>query len=558
VRGARGAIFFLAAASLLLPTAARTQENRAAFLVMHDDLSYEEALRDTTLAALARAGGIGLMTTPGGDDEPPEAVEALIPPRVALPSLEVLGARPSLAALGRDLRSALAGSTAADTLVVFASPSASDEMRSRGDNVTPVIVAMGDPASLLSEVRPAGGLTSDTTGRDGVVANSDVVPTILAFLGSSLPENTVGSPIRIAGEPPTDLHTRYLEYRQVVGPVGVTVLLVAVASLAASLVLLAGLWSPPRWLLRGVAFLGLTSVAGLVALLPASVLPEYDPPLVFGVVAVVAAAIAVFALWAGRGDPAWAIAVVAGLGLALVVVDGILGWPSGITPMLGGSALDGVRFFGLGNSYAGVVLAGAVLLATRLDPWPGVALIGAAALFAGLPFLGADLGGGVTLVAVAGLWFGLRIRGRLDLGSWLTAGAVAVLGAALLVLAHRVLPAGATHVSRAVQDADGLVGLIEVFGRRLSSNLETTAATPVAWVALLGLPAWLAVAWQRSGPFRPPLDREPAWRDGALALAMGGMIGYVLNDTFGMATVAFLFLSGAMVYPALVARWTSG
>jgi hypothetical protein len=226
--------------------------------------------------------------------------------------------------------------------------------------------------------------------------------------------------------------------------------------------------------------------------------------------------------------------------------------------MLGGSALDGVRFFGLGNSYAGVVLAGAVLVASRFAPWAGVGLIGAAALFAGLPFLGADLGGGVTLLAVSGLWFGLRVRGRLDLGSWLVTGALAVLGAILLVLAHRVLPPGATHVSRAVQSADGLVGLLEVFGLRLSLNLETTAATPVVWVALLGLPAWLAVAWLRSGPFRRPLERDPAWRHGALALAMGGMIGYVLNDTYGMAAVAFLFLSAAMVYPALVARWTSG
>jgi hypothetical protein len=390
------------------------------------------------------------------------------------------------------------------------------------------------------------------------VANADVVPTILAFLRQPVPEDAVGSPIRIEDEPPTELHARYLEYREVVLPVGVTALLVAVASLAVSLVLLAGSWSLPGWLLRGVAVVGLASVAGQVALLPASILPSYEAPLVLGTVAVIAAGITGIAVWAGRGDPARAVAVVAGVGLALVVVDGLLGWPSGVTPMLGGSALDGVRFFGLGNSYAGVVLAGAVLVASRLDPWPGVALIGAAALFAGLPFLGADLGGGVTLLAASGLWFGLRVRGRLDLGSWLVTAALAVLGAILLVLAHRVLPPGATHVSRAVQSADGLVGLLEVFGRRLSLNLETTAATPVVWVALLGLPAWLAVAWLRSRPFRRPLERDPAWRHGALALAMGGMIGYVLNDTYGMASVAFLFLSAAMVYPALVARWTSG
>jgi hypothetical protein len=34
------------------------------------------------------------------------------------------------------------------------------------------------------------------------------------------------------------------------------------------------------------------------------------------------------------------------------------------------------------------------------------------------------------------------------------------------------------------------------------------------------------------------------------------MIGYVLNDTYGMAAVTFVFLSAAMVVPAL--RWTNG
>jgi hypothetical protein len=31
----------------------------------------------------------------------------------------------------------------------------------------------------------------------------------------------------------------------------------------------------------------------------------------------------------------------------------------------------------------------------------------------------------------------------------------------------------------------------------------------------------------------------------------------VVNDTFGMAAIAFVFCSAAMVYPSLRERWTS-
>jgi hypothetical protein len=94
-----------------------------------------------------------------------------------------------------------------------------------------------------------------------------------------------------------------------------------------------------------------------------------------------------------------------------------------------------------------------------------------------------------------------------------------------------------------------------VFLRRLRLNLEATSAVPAAWLAVLGLPAWMVVVLGRPGRFRAPLERDAAWRHAAVVLAVGGMLGYVLNDTYGMAAVVFVFLSAAMVIPAL--RWTS-
>jgi len=445
-------------------------------------------------------------------------------------------------------------SAAEELLVVVAVPSPSEEMEERTGTVTPIVVARGRPVELLRGDGETAGLTSDSTRLGGVVSNLDVAPTILDFLGMPIPDGMDGSPILVEGEAPTALHERYVEWRRSAGPVGLGVLAFALTALATALVLLVVPWNPGGRVRAAVALWVLFSVALLVALVPASLLPDLRPLAAALGVVVIGAILAAAAFVAARRSPTLEVALVAAVGLGLVVLDGALGWPTGVTPLLGGSALEGVRFFGLGNPYAGIVLSGALLTAALLRPWPGVVLLGAAGLFAGLPFLGADLGGGVTLFAVAAVWYGLRVRGRLAVPEWALVGAAAVAGLALLVIAHRTLPPGATHVARAFEGA-GPGDLLGVFLDRLALNLRATTEVPAAWLAVLGLPAGLVVAWRGPGRFAT-LAREPAWRDAAIALALGGMIGYVVNDTYGMAAVTFTFLAGAVLVPAL--RWTSG
>ncbi|HWC33175.1 MAG TPA: hypothetical protein VG709_08625, partial [Actinomycetota bacterium] len=298
-------------------------------------------------------------------------------------------------------------------------------------------------------------------------------------------------------------------------------------------------------------------VALQVVMLPGSYLPHFDVSLVLGVLAAGAAALTVFALVVGRASPLLPVAAVGAAAVASVAVDAAFGWPSLLTPLLGGSALDGVRFYGLGNAYAGVLLSGVVLVAAVVPASAGAALILASAVFAGAPWFGADFGGGLTLFAVAGVWIALRTRRRLDAAAVGIVAASFVLGFAAIVGMHQVAE-DPTHVTRATGGATGLAGVVETFWHRLRLNLESTAATPVVWPALLGLPAWLAVAWRRAGPFGRALEARDAWRDAVIVLAVGGILGYVLNDTFGMASIAFLYLSLAMVFPALAVRWKSG
>lgn len=643
----RAAALALALATTIIATPAVAAADRQVILVVTSGVSYEDALRDPLLGALAGHGGIGLMTTSGGaergsraavslgagrsaDGAPSgpvpfeEAGEGLLvdaaPYREAageaetglmgtvlaaaerkvayvdlggasgdpamLAAMDLRGGIP-VASLNRfpvlaDLppeflgssaegpveqaelvvspepgivRFALEHTTAGEVLVVVVAASASDAMRARGDTVTPLVLARGSPDELLEDAPAPAGLTSETTRREGLVSNVDVAPTILEFLGVDVPEEMVGSPIMAAGEPPTDLHRRYLEWREVVTPVGLLVLGLALASLILGLALIFGPRQPSRRAFGVLAVGGLGSVALLVTLVPASLLPTFSWPAVLGALAVGAGALVAIGLRVGRGSATGPVVVVTVFGLALVAADVALGWRSGATPLLGGSALDGERFFGLGNPYAGIVLSGAILGAARLRPRAGVVLIAAAALFAALPFLGADVGGAITLAVASALWYGINRWGRLGWQSWTVAAGAAAVAVAALVLTHGLLPPGETHVSRAVTDADGVFSALEVFWRRLLLNVEETSAAPAAWLAVLGLPVWLAVAIRPPARLRPVLEANPAWRRAVIVLAVGGILGFLLNDTFGMAAIAFVFLSAAVVYPALAGRW---
>jgi hypothetical protein len=502
-----------------------------------EGLTPDAAMGDAVIGALVRAGGIGVLASPGNPRLDLNRLSGLAGQGTAVHITRSVAASEASA----EIRSAVEEGGASEALVVVVGPAGD---RAGADLL---IVAEGTPGDLLAGLGRPHGLTSDSTRQAGVVADVDVPTTILEFLG--LPGDPPGSVIRIEGPPPTDLFDRAVDHRRIALPLGLVVLALGIGSLVVGVAILL-LGVPSRMARSTVAVLGLFAVALWVALVPASLLPSLEPPVLLPGLLLLGGLLTVAALIGGRADHTMAVVVVAGGGLALLVIDGLLGWPTEVTPLLGGGAVLGVRFFGLGNSASGIVLAGAVLVAARLRPFSGVGLLAGTALFAGLPFLGSDLGGGVTLFTVAGLWYGWRVRGRLDPVTAGIAAAAGLIGATVLLIAHTLWPS-TTHVARAVE-AGGVVG---TFGDRFISNLRATTAIWPVWLTVIGLAVWGVVAGRMGGPFRRMLGGDPRWRVGVVVLAIGGMIGYVMNDTYGMAAVAFAFVSAAMVYPAL--RWTS-
>lgn len=521
--------------------AAQTEHPPSALVVLVPGASFDELMAMPDVASLARAGGAGLLVNP---DDVVEFDDAT-PLRGETRNVLVPGS--SLQALVERRRSAGVADDELLVIVVGADPIASSDdvgSISLGPDIGGVVVAQGTPEELFPRTGEQGSLTSDSTKRDGVVTGGDVRATLIDYLGRAplvAGEVVAGSPIEIIpGPPPLELHERYLAQRRMYVPIGTAGgIYLAIAGLGGIAALALGSRVPRA--VRRVFGWGCLSVAALAtALLAAGHLPD----LTYATVVPFVALITVFGTLAFAPlEHRDVLLIPAGIGIAVLAffaIEAILNWTAALNPFVGGSELDGGRFYGLPNVFIGLLIGACLWIAQRLRTLVGFALLVVVALFAGLPYLGANLGGGVSLFAAAGLWLAIRERERL--GVWKGLGVfvgVTLLGTALILAAHAISPLE-THVTRFEEQAGGLGGVLEKVRDRLQVGFDLIARNPFALIPVLGLPIAIAAVLRPPVALRPSLERSPAWRDAILVSLLAGVVAYVVNDS-GPAAAGLAF-----------------
>jgi hypothetical protein len=473
----------------------------------------------------------------------------------------------------------------------------------------PVLVAGLRPAPRRAHAAPllllgAGrGLpTSDSTRRQGLVALEDLRPTLTG--GRS--EGDDGTPIRVVDDPGPAATATWLD-RRVGALVAARTLAIPLLALAASLALLAllaawrsgargggGGWEPAA---RALLALTLALPGGYLAASAAEPTAAritralfqglFGAPgmarawglawLAAGLGAAVA--LAALALWLDRrpptpgsrparptGDAAPgrdgpgrvpAPALLGGVLLALVVADLLRGGDGLAQPLLGGSAWDGERFYGLGNGYFAFALA-AVMLVVCFTPlraaW-AAALLGGLGVVDGLPRLGADVGGALTAMLTAAAALVVLAPRRPSAGRVVLLAALAV-AAAVAVALGAGLGGPVTHAGRfADRLLEGPGDAAGVVVDQLSRNLRLLAHSPFAWVGPLEVAAAGLIALRPPGP----LAGLGGWVRRVLGLgALGSSLLILLNDTGVTATAASgLFLLAIPAW-ALLRRGSAG
>ena len=524
----------------IAPARAQEPRGREAYLFLVPAISFEDAMADSTLASLATDGGAGLMTLGGALPTEPRRGIRPRPEDVLVRWLDP-AKRGGIDRVATTIEETVTASSAGRVLVIVASTSPSAEMRSSKDQLHPLIVAEGLPGELFAGSGQEGSITSDSSHRDGIVTDLDVMPTIATFLGVDPPAEMIGSVIEIIpGPPPFELHERYLAQRRMYVPIGTAGgIYLAIVGLGAIVLLALGRRVPQ--ILRRVFGWGCLSVAALATgLLAAGHLPE----LTYATVIPFVALVTVFGTLAFAPlEHRDVLLIPAGIGVAVLAyfaVEAILSWTAALTPFVGGSELDGGRFYGLPNVFIGLLIGASLWIAHRLRTVAGFGLLVGVALFAGLPYLGANLGGGVSLFAAAGLWLAIRERERLGLwkGLGLFVG-VTVLGTALILAAHAISPFE-THVTRFEEQTEGLWAVVERARDRLQVGFDLIARNPFALIPVVGLPIAIAAVLRPPAALRPSLQRSPAWRDAILVTLLAGVVAYLVNDS-GPAAAGLAF-----------------
>lgn len=390
-------------------------------------------------------------------------------------------------------------------------------------------VRLGIVAMQGAGVTP-GVLSSPTTRRRGLVALTDLAPTIARVLripigeveGRAAVEHAARDPIALVH----GLEAELLAAHSARGPVTRTPLYAGMV-LALALLLLVRRRAEGRSI-QAVRFLGLVTLAlpigGFVA-------GAVSGPVVLTMV-VLAVAIAA----GGMRAPEISAAMIAAATAIIPTVDLALGSPIGHRSSWGVLLSTGGRFYGASEDTLGFVAAGALVTAgllvrTRRHVQIAAVAFAAVAAVVAVPGLGAKFGAAPTLVPAfavfAVLALGRRITWRV--GAVIALATIFVTGGVLL--ADRLRPEGSrSHVARAIGGETDIDALI---ARKWEANAAITFQRVWSPAAVIAGAGFVMLVRRRR--------THPGLRRAAPAFAVVSLTALAANDG-GVVTVAIILV----------------
>lgn len=419
-------------------------------------------------------------------------------------------------------------------LVSFSPP-----MGAAWDQLTPII-AFGKT--------PRGLLTSSSTRTPGLIAASDFAPTVIGLMDLPPSGDMIG---RAASVVPggrgvaklNDMSTRVTANQRVLTPVAV--FLVALGALSftpAALIIVFGL-KPSR---RIVRLLKTGMVAG-ASTFAALLLAVFAPAGAAGYIAGTAVSIVLLTcvgLGLARPHPkergklvrALPVVLVYAATALIIVVDALTG--CNLCKWCGPSSyqITGMRFYGVGNEYAGVLIAMAALTALFLHdrkwvlPVLGVATI----VTLGSGRLGANYGGtAAAVVTFVLLWLAVS-RGRFGARHVVLAFGLAIAVVfAFGVLDWAIAGTAGSHAARAAgmtkKLGGGYLGSLAV--RKVLFNLGITFSAAGLHYALAFVPFLALWFWKVRDKANTLLKEDARILVGMKAVLIGAVAAFMLNDS---------------------------
>lgn len=226
------------------------------------------------------------------------------------------------------------------------------------------------------------------------------------------------------------------------------------------------------------------------------------------------------------------------LTIGLIIIDCVIGTPLMKSGIMSYDAINGARYYGVGNEYEGVTIASAVFALAvllnykKISKWLAVVLSLVILITSAMPSMGANVGGAIS-ESVAYLLFILLIFDvKLDLKKIIMIGAATVLvvvafaGLDFLMGTESHL---AVFTNQIIQE--GPAAIFNTFGRKIQMNLKLAKSS--VWVNILIVSIIIigALIFKPSGYFKKIHDKYPMIFKGFMASFVGCIVTLLVNDS---------------------------
>lgn len=433
--------------------------------------------------------------------------------------------------------------------------------------LTPVIAAGKD-------IEP-GLLWSGTVKRNGVVANTDIAPTVAGFFGIKTGQPKINSlffngQIMRGRAAQADIITLENLNNKIVGINKIRYPLVKGfinSVLIVVVITVAGLCLRKRFVRHLKPVLVALTAVPLALLWTGAVLPQ--PELLSGILAAIGLTLLITAIGyiAGHKNELGPFVVIALLTSVTIIADLFLGAPLNKTSPLSYDPMTGARFYGLGNEYMGVFIGALIAGMTGLvsvvksgfrqtgTVLSGVFLLGLYVIAA--PALGTNVGGGIAAVAGFGATImvlaGYAVNRRTLLA--LAAGVVLVTGVFVAFDLSRS-PEAQSHMGRTislVREA-GAGELVNIIARKAAMNWKLIKSTTWSWSFLASLAGFLIFNYFRPAVARKIKNDHPSIQQGMAGIIIGAVAALIFNDSGVMAAATMIYFGIAPYLTLIINR----
>ncbi|MCE5200390.1 hypothetical protein LLG39_15595 [bacterium] len=427
----------------------------------------------------------------------------------------------------------------------------------------------GDPWDRLTPMvlypsKTPGLLTSPTTRTRGLIAASDFAPSVLhvfgippsvEMLGRSITETRVPHKMDVL----RDLDIQVQSHRDMVVWVIYVVMFVSGLAFVSATVLVAFNLKAPKWVSSATRVGLVTACAFAVAMLlgtlsPAGIVPHSLGIFISLVIIVGLSFIIGLPLARRTGLIAGPALALFGLSSVIILIDATLGGPLCKFALPSSFQLSGLRFYGIGNEYAGLLIGMSALFAllsgTTARRWLVPVLGSLVVVTMGVGRMGANYGATLAAVVTFGLMWLAAWRGRYGLRH-----VVGVFGAGfalLIVLAlldSKFSGGGAAHAGRVtgLVEKVGADYLVAMVSRKVLLNLMI-AALPWAIMAYSVLGAIIAfVTYKFPSQFKKELFKDKHVTAGLKGLMVGMLAALLFNDSGIVMALLMLGMMGVVL-----------